>query len=264
MSSLKFTRMGAPLGAVVHDIDVRTVTGAQHAELNRLFCDHHVLVFCNQQLTPEEHMAFAARWGALVRHPYAGMKARPDVIELVNHGKRRDINQHWHSDMTFNEAPPKLTMLYALQAPGIGGDTAFANQELAYEGLSRGLKDVLRGLFAAHSAAGLAGTYGADVEAAPHSEHPVVRVHDETGRRSLYVCRAFTKGFRGWTGTESKSMLNFLYEHSVREEYQARHAWQSGDLVMWDNRYVLHFAVHDHGDDARVIHRVQVEGPVPA
>lgn len=263
MSSLDFTRMAAPLGVVVHDVDVRNVTDAQHAELNRLFCDHHVLVFRNQQLTPEEQMTFAGRWGALVRHPYAGMDDWPEVIELVNRGKRRDINQHWHSDMTFNEAPPKLTMLYAREAPGIGGDTAFANQELAYTDLSRGLKDVLGGLVALHTAEGLAGTYGADVQAAPQAEHPVIRVHDETGRRSLYVCRAFTRGFRGWSRAESKSLLNFLFSHSVREEYQARHAWAPGDLVMWDNRCVLHFAVHDHGDEPRVIHRVQVEGPVP-
>ena len=154
-------------------------------------------------------------------------------------------------------------MLYALEVPELGGDTAFANQELAYNDLSRGLKDVLRGLFALHSAAGLAGTYGADADAAPQSEHPVVRVHDETGRRALYVCRAFTRGLRGWTSEESRSLLEYLFMHSVREEYQARHAWRPGDLVMWDNRSILHFAVHDHGDDPRVIHRVQVEGLEP-
>tara|TARA_Y100001934_G_C12290243_1_gene744444 strand:- start:699 stop:1493 length:795 start_codon:yes stop_codon:yes gene_type:complete len=264
MPNLKCTRWAAPLGAVVHDVDVRNVSEADHAELNRLFCEHQVLVFRDQQLTPDDQMAFAGRWGKLVRHPYASMASHPDVIELSNHGKRRDINQHWHSDMTYNESPPKLTMLYAREAPELGGDTAFANQELAYNDLSQGLKDVLSGLTALHSAAGLAGTYGADAEAAPKAEHPVVRVHDETGRRSLYVCRAFTRSFRGWTRAESRSLLQFLFEHSVREEYQARHAWRTGDLVMWDNRAVLHFAVHDHGDDPRVIHRVQVEGPIPA
>ena len=97
--------------------------------IDQLFCQHKVLVFPEQQLTPQDHMDFACRWGKLVRHPYAGLDEYPEIIELVNVGKRRDINQHWHSDMTYNEAPPKLTMLYALETPEIGGDTAFANQE---------------------------------------------------------------------------------------------------------------------------------------
>ena len=90
------------------------------------------------------------------------------------------------------------------------------------------------------------------------AEHPVVRTHDETGQRALYVCRAFTRQFRDWSRQESKVLLDYLYEHCVRPEYQARHQWQAGDLVMWDNRCLLHYAVHDHGDDPRLIHRLQV------
>jgi taurine dioxygenase len=257
-------RMSAPLGAVIEDLDVRDVDDAALGELKRLFGLHHVLVFPRQELEPQTQMAFARRWGALVRHPYAGMQAHPDVIELRNGGKARDVNQHWHSDMTYNAAPPKLTMLYAIQTPQLGGDTAFANQALAYDELSTGLKSTLLTLRAEHTAAGLATLYGADSGEAPHATHPVVRTHDETGRRALYVCRAFTHQFSGWSRQESRSLLEYLFEHSVRPEYQARHAWRPGDLVMWDNRCLLHFAVHDHGDEPRRIHRVQVEGPVPA
>ena len=155
----------------------------------------------------EEQIAFAQRWGALVRHPYAGMDEHPDIIELRNVGKARDVNQHWHSDMTYNTAPPKLTMLYAHEAPEIGGDTAFANQALAYESLSDGLQSTLDGLRALHSAEGLAGLYGEDPQQAPRAEHPVVRTHDETGRRALYVCRAFTRRFAGWSRQESDALL---------------------------------------------------------
>jgi len=154
-------------------------------------------------------------------------------------------------------------MLYALEAPGLGGDTAFANQELAYEALSRGLRNVVDGLRAVHSAEGLASTYGENPRDAPRAEHPVVRTHDETGRRSLYVCRAFTRRFVDWSREESAPLLEYLYQHSVRPEFQARHTWQAGDVVMWDNRCLVHFAVHDHGDEPRVIHRVQVAGPIP-
>ena len=261
---MKIERFAAPLGAIVHGLDVRKIDASTWQELNQLFCQHHVLVFPGQQLSPEEQMAFAGRWGQLVCHPYAGMKEHPEVIELKNTGKKKDVNQHWHSDMTYNPEPPKLTMLYAREAPPIGGDTAFANQELAYEELSSGLKAVIDDLRAEHSGVSLAGIYNADAAEAPHAVHPVVRTHDETGRKSLYVCRAFTDKFVGWTRRESRALLEFLFEQSVRPEYQARHRWRPGDVVMWDNRCLLHYAVHDHGDDPRLIHRVQVAGPVPA
>lgn len=257
-------RFAAPLGAIVGDVDVRDVDENTWREINDLFLQYHVLVFPSQRLTPEDQMAFASRWGKLVRHPYAGMDDYPDIIELRNRGKQKDVNQHWHSDMTYNTEPPKLTMLYALEAPPIGGDTAFSNQILAYQELSDGLKSVLDGLTAEHSAAGLATIYDEDATEAPRSVHPVVRTHDESGERALYVCRAFTRRITGWSRQESKALLEFLFDHGVRPEYQARHRWRPGDLVMWDNRCLLHYAVHDHGDDPRTIHRVQVEGSVPA
>ena len=260
---MKIHRLGAPLGAIVEDLDIRTIDAATWPQINRLFCEHKVLVFRGQRLTPVEQMTFARQWGPLVRHPYAGLKEYPDIIELKNPGKARDINQHWHSDMTYNPTPPKLTMLYAHAAPDIGGDTAFANQELAYEALSAGLRATVDGLRAVHTAAGLAAVYGEDPKNAPRAEHPVVRTHDETGRRGLYVCRAFTQHFVGWRREESAALLEYLFQHSARPEFQARHVWQAGDVAMWDNRSLLHFAVHDHGDAPRVIHRLQVEGGVP-
>jgi taurine dioxygenase len=260
---MEVRRLSAPLGAVIEGLDVRDVDDAGWRKLNELFCAHHVLIFPGQTLTPEEQMAFGRRWGELVRHPYSGLKDYPEIIELTNHGKRRDVNQHWHSDMSYNERPPKLTMLYALEAPDLGGDTAFANQHLAYEALSEGMRSLVDDLEAIHSAEGLAGLYGADQKAAPRATHPVVRTHDENGRRALFVCRAFTQRFTNWTREESRSVLDYLYQHCVRPEFQARQQWKAGDLVMWDNRSVQHFAVHDHGDDSRVIHRLQVAGPRP-
>lgn len=257
---MRIERMSAPLGAIVNDLDVRSLGDAQFAEINRLFCEHHVLVFPQQALTPQDQIAFASRFGNLIPFPYMALPDYPDIIELRNTGKARDVNQHWHSDMTYNPMPPKLTMLYALEAPEIGGETAFANQSLAYDELSAGMKKLVDGLKAHHSAEGLAKLYGEDQQAAPRSLHPVARTHDETGRKALYVCRAFTRRFEEWSRAESKPVLEYLFEHAVRPEYQGRHQWRAGDLVMWDNRSVLHYAVHDHGEDARVIHRCQVEG----
>lgn len=262
---MQIERTAAPLGACVRGVDVRDLSTAQWQEINSAFCEHKVLSFPGQQLTPQEQMAFGRRWGELVRHPYAGMSEFPDLIELKNMGKRRDINQHWHTDMSYNAAPPKLTMLYALSAPDFGGDTAFANQEQAFDELSAGLQEQLQTMRAVHTLAGLAQVYNESTPKTPDVEHPVIRTHDETGRKALYVCRAFTKKFVGWSKPESEALLEYLYAHSVRPEFQARHRWQAGDLVMWDNRSVLHFAVHDHApEQPRVIHRLQVAGPVPA
>ena len=252
--------MSAPLGAIVQDLDVRTIDEQSWPALNELFNEHHVLVFPDQDLAHADHMKFAQFWGELVPFPYGGIEGFPNIIELRNKGKKRDVNQHWHSDMTYDPAPPKLTMLYALESPELGGETAFANQILAYQELSEGLRAVVDDLVAVHSAEDLARLYGADPKEAARAEHPVVRTHDENGERALYVCRAFTQRFCNWSREESRSLLEYLYQHSIRAEFQARHQWRAGDLVMWDNRCLLHYAVHDHGDSPRVINRLQVKG----
>jgi taurine dioxygenase len=255
---MRVIRMAAPLGAIVEGVDVCDLSESAFHELEATFARHHVLVLPGQTLTPQTQLAFAGRWGRLLRHPYAGLADFPEVIELRNRGKAKDVNQHWHTDMSYEPVPPTLTMLYALETPALGGETAFANQILAYDALSEGLRSVLEGLEAVHSAAGLAGVYGRDPAEAPKAVHPVAREHEPTGRRALYVCRAFTRQFVGWSREESLPLLEYLYQHAVRPEFQARHAWKPGDLVMWDNRCLQHFAVHDHGDAPRVIHRVQV------
>ncbi len=264
---MRCDRMAAPLGGIVSGLDVREVIGggrtADWVEINSYFNEHHVLVFPEQDLTPDDQIAFAGLWGDLIPFPYGGLDNYPNIIELKNRGKAQDVNQHWHSDMTYNEQPPKLTMLYALEAPRFGGETAFANQHLAYTELSEGLRGVIDGLTAFHSARGLARLYGQNEAEAPRAHHPLVRTHDESHEKALYASRAFTRSIDGWSREESKWLLEFLFEHSVRPEYQARHQWRPGDLVMWDNRSVLHYAVHDHGDEARVIHRCQVVGERP-
>ena len=260
---MQIRQMSAPLGAIVEGIDVRTVDAADVAELNKLFCQHHVLVFPKQQMTPDEQVTFAQHWGELVPFPYGSLPGQPNIIELRNKGKKNNVNQHWHSDMTYDPNPPKLTMLYALQVPALGGETAFANQIHAYEELSDGMKALVDSLSAKHSAKDLARLYGQNPDQALEAEHPVVRIHDETGARALYVCQAFTREFKNWSRQESQVLLNYLYEHCVRPEYQARHQWQARDLVMWDNRCLLHYAVHDHGDHPRLIHRLQVRGGAP-
>ncbi|MGB1190579.1 MAG: TauD/TfdA dioxygenase family protein [Pseudomonadales bacterium] len=261
---MQVTRMAAPLGAIVEQLDVQDITAEQLSRVQQLFLEHKVLVFPDQNLTPEAHMAFAEHWGQLIPFPYGALPDYPNIIPLKNRGKSKDVNQHWHSDMTYSPMPPKLTMLYALEAPELGGETAFANQVLAYQSLSPGLRGLVDSLSAHHSAKGLARLYGQDPEQALEAVHPVARTHDETGEKALYVCGAFTRHFETWGRDDSKALLEYLFEHSVRPEFQARHRWRPGDLVMWDNRCLLHYAVHDHGDAPRLLHRLQVQGHVPA
>ena len=128
---MEVEKLAAPMGAAVTGVDVRVITSETFETLDDLFCQHQVLVFPDQQLTPQDQMKFANHWGELVRHPYAGLEEFPEIIELRNYGKRRDVNQHWHTDMSYHKQPPMLTMLYAHDVPDFGGDTAFANQVLA-------------------------------------------------------------------------------------------------------------------------------------
>ena len=257
---IEISRFAAPLGATVGGVDVRDLDEDGFATVEQALLDHHVIAFPAQRLEPAELKAFAARWGPLQRHPYNGTAEHPEVMRLENHGKSKDPNEHWHSDMSYEPVPPMLTMLHALEAPALGGDTAFANQHLALAELTPSLLDHLLHVDAIHSAEGLARLYRQDPAEAPRAVHPVVRRHDERGDDALYVCRAFTTRFDGWRASESRGLLEFLFEHSARPDFQARHHWQPGDLVIWDNRSVLHYAVHDHDDDPRTILRVQVQG----
>ncbi len=260
---LEMTRFGAPLGAVVHGVDVRDLSEAEFAAIRQAFAEHLVLAFPDQHLTPVEQIEFAARWGALQKHPFYRGAEHPELMRLENRGKAKDPNEHWHSDMSYEPTPPKITMLFALEAPDLGGDTAFANQHLAFNELSESLQEQLRTMNAVHTAEGLARLYRRDPADAPRAVHPVVRRHEERGDDALYVCQAFTTKFDGWRTAESEGLLDYLFDHSARPDFQARHQWRAGDLVMWDNRSVLHYAVHDHGDARRTINRVQVQGQPP-
>lgn len=260
---VEIARFAAPLGATVTGVDLRHLDDHTFAAIQAAFAQHHVLAFPDQHLSVDDHLGFARRWGPLQAHPYNGTTEHPELMRLENRGKAKDPNEHWHSDMSYEPVPPQLTMLSALEAPDLGGDTAFANQHLAFEALSPSVQDHLRQLRAVHSAEGLARLYRADPADAPRAVHPVVRRHDERGDEALFVCRAFTTRFDGWRRSESQGLLEFLFDHSARPDFQARHHWRAGDVVMWDNRSVLHYAVHDHDDDPRTLHRVQVQGTIP-
>ena len=262
--ALQIRPVAPTLGAEVRGIDVRNIGDAEFEVVRDAFREHRLLVIKDQSLSPEELMAWGRRWGELLVHPLTPhIDGFPPVQAIQNTGTKTTINEHWHSDMTFEPQPPKMTILHALEVPELGGDTAFADQHAAYDSLSDGLKRLLDGMRAVHAAVGLARIVGKDPRDAPRAVHPVIRTHPDTGRKALYVCRAFTQHFEDMTSSESRGLLEFLFERSYRPDFTHRHKWERGDLVLWDNRSLLHYAIHDHGDSPRLLHRITVQGEVP-
>jgi taurine dioxygenase len=253
------------LGAEVRGVDLAEAGDVLVGEIRRAFLEHHVLVFRDQKLGPEQQIAFGERFGELHVHPIVPhLRGHPPILAIVNLGKRRTITEVWHSDVTFERCPPMASMLYALEVPEAGGDTLFANQHLAFERLSPGMRRMLEPLRAVHTGRGLAAVTGKEADWREHGQlHPVVRTHPETGRKALFVNRGFTVAFEDMTPEESAPLLDFLIERATRPDLQCRHRWRKGDLVMWDNRSVMHYAVHDHGDARRTLHRVTIVGDEP-
>jgi len=263
--TLSSTRLSGALGAEVHGVDVTALAPPDFEAVHQLFLEHHVLVFRDQKLTPEQQIDFGERWGPLLIHPIIPhVPDHPPIVAIENLGKRRTLTEFWHSDVTFEPRPPAVTLLYALDIPPAGGDTLFANQHAAYDRLSPGMKQMLEGMRAVHSGRGLGTTAGKGEAWAHQGEvHPVVRTHPETGRKALFVNSGFTIAFEDMTAEESRPLLSQLCRQAVTPDLTMRHGWHEGDLVMWDNRSVQHYAIHDHGDTPRRLHRVTVEGDTP-
>ncbi|MEE8166659.1 MAG: TauD/TfdA family dioxygenase [Myxococcota bacterium] len=263
--TLDLSLLSGSLGAEIRGIDLANLESREFEAIHLALLEHHVLAFRDQKLTPAEQIEFGARWGELFVHPIVPhIEGYPEIIAIDNHGKKHTITETWHSDVSFSERPPMASGLYALELPTAGGDTLFSNQQLAYERLSEGMKQILDGLRAIHSGAGLGAATGQGEAWRTQGQlHPVVRTHPETGRKALYVSPAFTICFENMTIEESAPLLSFLYRTGQAADLTVRHRWQPGDLVLWDNRSVQHFAIHDHGDATRRMHRITVMGDVP-
>jgi taurine dioxygenase len=270
------------LGAVVEGVDLsRDLDNATTSDVHQALLDHCVIFFRDQNLSPDEHLRFGRRFGTLNVHEFVdAMPDHPEIIVVAkNETDTRNFGGGWHSDVTYLDEPALGSILYALEVPEYGGDTMFANQYLAYDALSPGMRRMLDGLTAIHSAGHVYGT-GADNDYARiagltamkirrsetahrETEHPVVRTHPETGRKSLYVNRNFTVRFKDMTVEESRPLLTFLYEHAVRPEFTCRFRWEANSIAFWDNRCVQHYALNDYTGQRRVMHRVTVNGDRP-
>ncbi|WP_430781442.1 TauD/TfdA dioxygenase family protein [Actinoplanes sp. G11-F43] len=244
------------LGARVHGVDLENLTDEGFAELHRLLLENLVIFLPGQTgLSPRAHIGFAARLGQVELHPYLPrLDGHPEIVVIDSEaGGKVDV---WHTDMTFHEHPPLASILQIVECPPSGGDTIWTNQYLAYEQLSAPLRDLLDGLTAVHM-------IRIGTEFSSRAEHPVVRVHPETGRRSLYVNRLFTSHIPQLTRTESDALLDLLFSFAEQPQFMCRYAWSEGDIAVWDNRVTMHYAVNDY-DRPRRGQRVTVLADTPS
>ena len=254
---VSFDRAGIPAGTIATGVDFEHIDNETFASLHRAFLDHHVLCIRGSLISQQQHLDFASRWGTVHQHPYVPhIEGYPGMMMIY---QVAPITETWHADTTHVLAPPKITTLVARNIPPLGGDTAFANQHMAYNALSPGLRATVDNMFAVHYGTDLAYSQGVDATKLRHA-HPVVIEHDETGLRSLYVNADYTRHFTGWTEAESAPLLALLYAQASRLEFMYRHRWQPGDFVMWDNRIVQHRVIADHGTATRELNRVTLHG----
>jgi len=260
---MEIKRLG-PIGAEIKDLDLTNFNEQESNQIKNSFLEYSVLVFRNQMLNPEQLKSISTLWGEPLVHPvFKGIDGHPEIIEIKNFGEKYHTNAHWHSDVTFEDSPPDATLLYSIVVPDEGGDTLFSCQHLAYNDLDSKLKSDLANKVAVHSNIGVLMLSGQDPKNAKTVEHPIFRSHPETGKKAIYVTEAFVKEIKGLESEDSQKILQTLYAHATQEKYIYRHKWSKGDLVIWDNRSVQHFAEHGYGDKERTMHRLTTSGSKP-
>jgi taurine dioxygenase len=275
-SAITLHPLTGALGAEVKGVDLSApLDEAAFAAVRKAFLDHIVLLFRDQSITPAQQIAFTARFGPVEGHPLAsrrGIDGHPEILVLENQpGRPGARNDFWHSDISFAERPPLGSVLYGITIPEGRGDTMFCNMTAAYDNLSDGMRRMLDGLHALHNGAGLAARNNAGdndglpiTNVPPPVAHPVVRTHPDTGRKALYINPYFTTRFADMTAEESRPLIDMLTAHATRPENVYRHRWQAGDVLMWDNRAAMHYAVRDYDESMpRLMHRATAAGDRP-
>lgn len=269
---LDLRRLSPTIGAEVRGIDLCTeLDPAVVAEIDSALAHHKVLVFRDQALTPEQHLAFARRFGELEVHPF--IPSTTGYPELVRFAKSADVagyENSWHHDVTWRARPSRAAVLHAIEVPDVGGDTLFSDMTAAYDALDDDLRRRIDGLDAAHD---FTRTFGRFVDPAqrdamrtryPVAVHPVVATHPTTGRKALYVNRSFTSHIIGVPAAESDALLTELCRQAETVEHQVRITWTPDAVAMWDNLSAQHYATSDYWPDVRVMERASIVGARPS
>jgi len=278
---IRVAPVSGTLGAEISGVDLSEISESSQTEpIRQALLDHGVIFFRNQKLTPDSVLAFARRFGRPEIHPIVeGTAEQPEIVRVLKPaGQSASFGVGWHSDNSFFESPSLGSVLYGVTLPPYGGDTLFASMERAYQALSEPMRVFLAGLRAVHSAAraydpNRVGREKYDGDAPikyrytdailEEVDHPVVRTHPETGRKSLYVNAMFTERILGMESGESDALLAFLYRHCAAPDFQCRFRWAPGSLAFWDNRCIQHYALDDYQSFERVMYRVTLAGDRP-
>jgi taurine dioxygenase len=273
MAKLTIQRVGHACGARVTGLDLSKPVSPETLEaIRKAWLEHLVLVFPEQKLDPRSLVEFTKNFGELDDYATQTFNRHAEIKEVFVLSNKKQASgklfptynsgQNWHTDLSYTLRPAKGTAVYCMEKPSVGGDTMFANMYLAYERLSPKMREFLDGLECVHDASLIEGLDKRGPEVAnefrrlnPPVVHPAVRVHQETGRKALYVNER-VRNFLGLSEAESKPIVKFLCEHAVQPRHTYRHYWSLGDLVMWDNRCLVHLAVGDY-DPAEIRHMIR-------
>jgi len=282
--TLSIRPIAASLGAAVLGIDYdKPLDGGSLAKLHQALGENGILLFRDTKLSPQAHIAFSRQFGPLESHVVGdfNLPGHPEIFVVSNvreEGRLKGAvyaGQYWHSDLSYMPKPSMGSLLLCHEMPEIGGDTMWANMYKAYDTLSAPLKSFIGGLKAVHDYSHAYDTYFAHLKErppltaeqrakTPPVEQPMVRTHPVTGRKALYVNPGFTTGIVGMPKEESAPILEFLHRHSTRPEFVYRHKWRVGDMVFWDNRCTMHYALADYDFSVRRhMHRTTVAGDAP-
>ena len=268
-------RLSPTIGGELLGVDLREDLTSEIKELiYEALLVYKVIFFRDQDLTTDQHIHFSKNFGDLQVHPFAPFKeGYPEVLKITHNEKSPGRENLWHSDVTWRKEPSLGSVLRMLEKPENGGDTLFSDMYAAYDDLSDEVKQRLEGAVAVHDFVGFRkrlikeGKSPKEIEAFnkkfPMPEHPVFRTHPDTGKKVIYVNRAFTQYIKGWEENESKDMLDFLYSRASTPEYQCRFAWENNSIAFWDNRACQHYANSDYWPQIRRVERVTIVGDRP-
>jgi taurine dioxygenase len=273
MTTIQLEKMSEHVGTEMLGLDLNNLTDGDVAAIKAELAARGLVVFRDQQLDEQGHIAFAHKIGPIVVNNYFPENGKfPEIAEVRKaETQLANIGGGWHTDHSYDQIPAMGSILVARELPPVGGDTLFSSMAAAYESLSDGLKATLETLRAVHTADHIYGPQGflsnsdqgSDLkgrELKTHAVHPLVIRHPDTGQKLLYVNSAFTTHIEGWSRDESLALLNYLYSVGIQDEFQCRLKWQQGTVAMWDNRSTWHYALNDYHGHRRLMHRITIDG----
>ena len=270
--------LSGALGAEINGIDLKDSTASNFSLINKLLLEHKVIFFRNQNITPEEQISLAKKFGPLEKHVYVKPReSYPEIIRIIKGAhEKHQWGETWHTDVSYNVKPTKVIILRSIKIPPVGGDTMFSNMEIAYETLDEKIKKKINGKTAIHSSLGAAAFVEKYERMSGNGNtkefsniHPMVRTHPETGKKILFVNSMYTNKIIEFDKKESDETLNEIFKHQERLDFTCRFKWTENAVAIWDNRSTLHQGLTDFfpgkglGHE-RIMDRIAIEGDQPS